>query len=271
LKPGAAFWQFAGHAPVRRRAIRRRAPHHGQKAGRKKAGRDLNLAILQARMTSTRLPGKVLAPVLGEPMIGRQIERLRRSRRIDALVVATSAEASDDPLADYCRTIGAAVFRGALGDVLDRFAGALAEHPAAETVIRLTGDCPLADPTLIDQVVARHAEAGADYTDDTTPRTFPHGLDVEVMRADVLRQAARDAADPYEREHVTPYIYRRPERYRLASLQRTPSLAHLRWTVDYPADLDFVREVYAALYPTDPAFGLEAIVALPRNSSEVPS
>jgi spore coat polysaccharide biosynthesis protein SpsF len=231
----------------------------------------VNLAILQARMSSTRLPGKVLAPVLGEPMIGRQLERLARAARLDRIVVATSTDASDDPLAAWCAARGQGVFRGALDDVLDRFHGALAQAPDADTVVRLTADCPLADPTVIDAVIDRHRAADADYTSNTPAvRTYPHGLDVEVMRRDVLESAWREAADPYEREHVTPFIYRRPDRFRIESLSRAPSLAHLRWTVDFPQDLAFVRGVYERLYPAKPAFTSDDVAALSPNSSEAP-
>jgi spore coat polysaccharide biosynthesis protein SpsF len=226
------------------------------------------LGVLQARMSSSRLPGKVLAPVLGEPMLGRQVERLRRSRRLDRLVLATSMEASDDPVADYAAQIGLDVVRGSLADVLDRFAQALAAHPQTKVLVRFTADCPLADWRVVDAAVDRHLEAGADYTDDTLGgKTFPHGLDVEAVAPATLRAAAAEATDPYEREHVTPFIYRRPERFRLAWIVRTPSLAHLRWTVDYPEDLDFVRHVYETLYPADPDFDTEAVAALPWNSS----
>lgn len=219
-------------------------------------------------MTSTRLPGKVLADVLGEPMIGRQLERLARSRRLDQIMVATSVDASDDPLARYCEGLGHAVFRGSLGDVLDRYCGAVAHVPEADTVVRLTADCPLADWTVIDATIERHHSDGADYTSNTPAiRTYPHGLDVEVMRRGALERAGREASDPYEREHVTPYIHRRPETFRIASLSRAASLAHLRWTVDLPEDLEFVREVYARLYPKNPAFTSDDVVALERNSS----
>jgi spore coat polysaccharide biosynthesis protein SpsF len=232
----------------------------------------LNLAILQARMSSSRLPGKVMAPVLGEPMIGRQVERLRRSARIDKLMVATSTDTSDDALAAYCEGLGLEVFRGALDDVLGRYCAALARHPEATAVVRLTADCPLADPGLIDKVIAQHHEAGADYTSNTLgSRTYPHGLDAEVIRPDVLADANERTVDPYEREHVTPYIYRRPERYRLAGVARHDSLAKLRWTVDTPADLAFVRDVYAKLYPFDPEFTSDAVVALAVNSAPVPA
>lgn len=227
------------------------------------------LGIVQARMSSTRLPGKVLEPVLGQPMIARQIERLRRSRRLQRLVVATSDHSSDDVLASACQAIGVEVFRGSLDDVLDRFHGAVAAFGPATTVVRMTADCPLTDWALIDRVIATHLETGVDYTSNTPPvRTFPHGLDVEVMRASALETAWREAKDPYEREHVTPYIYRHPERFALGYVSDAPSLAHLRWTVDLPADLAFVRQVYEALYPRNPAFTSADIVGLARNSSE---
>lgn len=220
-------------------------------------------------MSSTRLPGKVLRPVLGEPMISRQVERLARCTRIDQLVVATSDRPDDDILAAHVDSLGLPVFRGSLNDVLDRFHGALTAFGPADTMVRMTADCPLADPVLIDRVIAAHLDSGADYTSNTPPvRTFPHGLDVEVMAASVLDAAWREAVDPYEREHVTPFIYRRPERFTLGYVSDAPSLAHLRWTVDTPQDLDFVRHVYETLYPASPAFTSADVAALPRNSSE---
>lgn len=223
-------------------------------------------------MSSGRLPGKVLAPVLGEPMIARQIERLRRSMLIDELVVATSTAASDDVIAQWADGAGVAVRRGSLTDVLDRFIGVLDDYPQATTVIRLTADCPLADWTVIDAVIARLHEGRADWASAAWPtRTFPHGLDAEALRPQALRDAGREATDPHEREHVTPFIYRQPERFRLAGVARAgASLAHLRWTVDVPTDLDFVRDVYDRLYPADPSFTSDAVAALAVNSAEIP-
>jgi spore coat polysaccharide biosynthesis protein SpsF len=248
------------------------ALRRGRKGGR---GHDGNagmiLGVIQARMSSSRLPGKVLAPVLDTPMIGRQVERLRRSRRLDALVLATSREASDDPLADYCASLGLGVVRGPLEDVLARFALALDAFPQATTLVRLTADCPLTDWRVLDAMVDHHLAAGADYTNNTLPqRTFPHGLDVEAAQVAAFRAAVAEATDPYDREHVTPFLYRNPQRFRVEGLTRTPSLAHLRWTVDYPEDLEFVRHVYAALYAADPDFGTGAIAALDWNSSKAP-
>lgn len=226
------------------------------------------LGVLQARMTSSRLPGKVMAPVLGTPMIGRQIERLARSARLDRIVVATSEGREDDPLAAYCADLGVSVVRGPLDDVLGRFCKVLDQVPEASTIVRMTADCPLADWTVVDQVIDRHLASGADYTSNVVPdRTFPHGLDIEVVRRNVLARAGAESDDPFEREHVTPFIYRRPTEFRIENVTRRPSLAHLRWTVDLPEDLDFVRHVYGELYPKTPAFLTEDIAALPRNSS----
>jgi spore coat polysaccharide biosynthesis protein SpsF len=226
------------------------------------------LGVIQARMSSSRLPGKVLADVLGQPMIGRQIERLRRSRRLDQLVLATSLDPSDDAVAAYGETLDLAVVRGPLADVLGRFALAVDAFPQTTTLVRLTADCPLADWRVVDAVIDQLAESGADYANNTMPqRTFPHGLDAEAMTVGVFRAAATGATEAHDREHVTPFIYRQPDRFRLATVTRTPSLAPLRWTVDYPEDLEFVRHVYGVLHAQDPDFGTEAIAALAWNSS----
>lgn len=218
------------------------------------------LAVLQARMSSTRLPGKVLQPIEGQPMLARQIERIRRSAMIDELVVATSTDESDDPLAALCEGIGVPVARGSLHDVLDRFHAALEAFPA-EHVVRLTADCPLTSPRVIDEVIRLHLTEGADYTSNCHPPTFPDGLDVEVLTEAALRWAHDSAGSVPEREHVTLAIYNRPESFRLANLEMSPDLSALRWTVDLPADLEFARSVYAALVEQDPSFELEDILA----------
>jgi spore coat polysaccharide biosynthesis protein SpsF len=222
------------------------------------------LAVLQARMSSTRLPGKVMADVEGAPMILRQIERLGRSRRLDGVLVATSTDPSDDGLAAMLALHDVAVHRGPLDDVLGRYEGALAAHPA-EVVARLTADCPLADPEVIDATLDLLVSRGLDYAANTPAhRTYPKGLDVEAMRASALLQAAREAQDPYEREHVTPYLYRHPERFAQAFISQAADEGELRWTVDRPDDLEFVRAVYAALYASKPDFGAEDVRAFVR-------
>ena len=218
------------------------------------------LAILQARMSSTRLPGKVLRPLCGGPLILRQLERTLRSRRIDRLVVATSDDKTDDVLADVLEGRGVEVFRGPLEDVLARYAGALRAKGPADHVLRLTGDCPLLDWGVVDAVIDRHLETGADYTANTWGRrTFPKGLDADIVKSEVLLEADAEASDPYEREHVLPFIYRRPERYRLQGYEQARDEGELRWTVDLPEDHDFVSAVYDGLFPRDPAFSSDEV------------
>ncbi|WP_313760973.1 glycosyltransferase family protein [Rhizobium sp.] len=227
------------------------------------------LAILQARVSSSRLPKKVLAPILGKPMLARQIERLKHSETIDRLVVATSNDPSDDALVGLCADIGISCHRGSLNDVLQRFAGAFEAFGPADTIVRLTGDCPLADPAVIDRVIREHLASGADYTTNAIECTWPDGLDAEVMRGAVLRSAASEAALPSQREHVTPFIYNNPQRFKIAHVKNGENLSHLRWTVDEPADLAFVTEVYTALYPEYPAFGTADILALLARRPEL--
>lgn len=219
------------------------------------------LAILQARTSSTRLPGKVLMPLAGAPMIVRQIERVARSRRIDRLLVATSTNPSDDELARVVHREGVAVHRGPLDDVLARFVGALEAFPA-DHVVRLTADCPLADWTVIDETIETCLDTGADYASNTPPhRTFPKGLDVEVMKAATLRRAAAMASTPEEHEHVTWGIHQNPGRWRLAFHSQPADEGEVRWTVDRPDDYEFVSAVYDALYPKDRAFTSDAVRA----------
>ncbi len=217
------------------------------------------MAILQARMSSTRLPGKVLRPILGRPMIERQMERLRRAASLDPIVVATSTLPGDDVIASWCADAGVGCYRGDLDDVLGRFLGALKAAGWPEHFVRLTADCPLADPGLIDTAVAAHLASGADYTHAQDGRTFPKGLDVEVCHTAVLRALEREAVGE-DREHVTRFIYTHPERYRIHAIRREPPLRY-RWTVDTPEDFAFVTSVYEDLYPTNPAFGTDDILA----------
>jgi spore coat polysaccharide biosynthesis protein SpsF len=230
------------------------------------------LAILQARTSSSRLPGKVLLPLAGAPMIVRQIERVRRSRRLDKLVLATSDDPSDDELARTVSAAGVDVHRGPLDDVLARFTGALAAFGPADHVVRLTGDCPLADPIVIDATIETVTGADADYGSNTPPdspfpngRSFPKGLDVECMKAAALTAAAARAASAEEHEHVTWALHRRPDLYRQAFLSQAADEGEVRWTVDYPDDYAFVAAVYDALWPANPAFTSDQVRALVRQ------
>ncbi len=226
------------------------------------------LAILQARMSSTRLPGKVLKPILGRPMLSLHIERVRRAGQLDTILVATSSELSDNPIAELCTNEGIACHRGSLNDVLDRFYTA-AKPYQPNHVVRLTGDCPLADPAIIDQVVVHHLKNGFDYTSNCRPPTFPDGLDVEVFKFSVLEQAWKEAAKQYEREHVTPFMWQQPERFKLGNVTASKDLSRMRWTVDRAEDLAVVTEIYESLYPKNPAFGFSDILNFIKQHPEI--
>jgi len=223
-------------------------------------------AILQARATSSRLPLKVLQPILGRPMLLHQLDRVRRARTLDALIVATSIDPSDDPIDAMCRSEGVTCFRGSLNDVLDRFYQAALPH-RPHAIARLTGDCPLIDPALIDRVVDFfHAE---DVDLAATAETYPDGLDVEVVRFDTLAYAWHHATAPSDREHVTLFVRRQPERFRVGLYPSEIDLSHLRLTVDEPQDFELVKRIYAALYPRNAAFTTDDILHLLKTQPEL--
>lgn len=217
------------------------------------------VAIIQARMQSTRLPGKVLADVAGAPALFRVVERARRAITLDAVVVATSDEPADDAVARFCDAFGIEFFRGSQDDVLARYAQA-AKRFRADVVVRLTGDCPLLDPRVIDRVVGTYDPARFDYVTNTLECTYPDGLDVEVMSYDALLTAEREATLSSEREHVTPYVRKHPERFRSANVRHDEDLSHLRWTLDEADDLEFVCAVYAGCGPEP--FGMNEVLRL---------
>lgn len=219
-------------------------------------------------MTSTRLPGKVLHEVLGRPLLFYHLSRLRKSRHIDALVVATTVNAADDPIVDYCAAEGFKIFRGDEQDVLSRYEGAVqAFGGCAETVVRVTSDCPLIDAEVIDGAIDFYlaGQPELDYVAVDGTR-FPHGLDAEIFRRSALAAAATEATDPAEREHVTPFIYRRQPRFRCGSYTIDEAHGHNRWCVDEPADFELVRRMLEALVPQNPDFGWrDAIRLLDQN------
>lgn len=226
------------------------------------------IAILQARMSSTRLPGKVLKPIVGQPMIALQIQRLKRAGLIDKLVVATSANPEDQAIVQCCQTLGIACFQGSLANVLDRYYQAARQYQPAH-VVRLTADCPLTSPTVIDQVIALHLEQHNDYTSNTLVRRFPQGLDVEVMTFSALQRAWKNVTTAFDQEHVTPYLYADPARFKLGCLHSKQDLSQQRWTVDNPEDFALVEFVYQHLYPFDEAFDSDKILALLAQHPEV--
>jgi spore coat polysaccharide biosynthesis protein SpsF len=226
-----------------------------------KGGPRSTVAIVQARMGSTRLPGKVLADLCGAPMLQRQLERVRRATSVDRVVVATSTDDTDRPIAELCKSLDVPCFRGDLNDVLARFLGAIDEFDP-EVVVRITADCPLISPLVIDSIVHSFFESDCDYLSNTLEPTFPDGVDVEVVRVSALRALAQLDTDTPEREHVTLGIYRRPEQFVVRNFTGDPDLSDLRWTVDSPEDLEFVRWVYSELFYTNPKFDLAEIMEL---------
>jgi spore coat polysaccharide biosynthesis protein SpsF len=217
--------------------------------------------IVQARMGSSRLPGKVLRRVRGRPLLDYLLDRLERVETPHATIVATTTRTEDDPIVALCGERDTTVHRGSADDVLDRYRGAAARVDAG-IVARVTGDCPLIDPAIVDRVLARALERQCDYVSNTLERTFPRGLDVEAFPRRVLDEAAAEATEPFEREHVTPFIYRHPERYRLCNVANDFLEGDERWTVDTADDFELVSRIIEALAPTEPAFGLADIRAL---------
>jgi glutamate-1-semialdehyde aminotransferase/spore coat polysaccharide biosynthesis protein SpsF (cytidylyltransferase family) len=225
------------------------------------------IAIVQARMGSTRLPGKSLAEICGHPMLWHVVARARRSRLVNKVVVATTDQAADDPIALMCRDEEIPCFRGSEGDVLDRFYRTAQAH-SADVVVRITADCPLIDPAVIDEIVSRFKQSDCDYVSNTFRYTFPDGLDTEVFSFEALERAWREARKPAEREHVTPYL--RTGRFRTANVESdTPAGGdHQRWTVDHPSDLEFVRGIYAEFSGKND-FGFRDVLDLLRKRPDL--
>ena len=206
-------------------------------------------------MGSTRLPGKVLRDIAGRPMLSYQMERLRRVKRAERIVVATTDQPADDAVERFCRKEKIACVRGSEHDVLARYHLAIERFPA-DVVVRITADCPLIDPAIVDEAIAAYEP---DYVSNMLEITYPYGMAVEVFSAQALREAHREAKDPAEREHVTPFIWRRPQRYRLKSLTMAPNLSHHRWTVDTPEDFELVSRLLKTLKPH---FTLQDVLAV---------
>jgi len=220
----------------------------------------VKLALIQARMGSSRFPGKVLEDLCGRPMLWHVVNRVGKARSLDKVVVATTDGAVDDPIAQFCEREGIVCFRGSEQDVLDRFYRA-AEANAADVVVRITADCPLIDPAVIDKVVARFERGDCDYASNALRYTYPDGLDTEVFSFAALERAWREARKPSEREHVTPYL--RTDGFRAVNVESElpVSPAQYRWTVDHPQDLQFVRGVYEA-FSANGDFGFQEVFDL---------
>lgn len=201
-------------------------------------------AIIQARLGSTRLPGKVMLPLAGEAALTRVYQRVARAPSLTAIVIATTTNPADDILADFCAAQGWSCFRGSETDVLDRYYQAAKIHQA-DVVIRITSDCPLIDPAIIERVIAESSALDADYASvDLPPLTFPTGMDAEFICMDALERAWRDCDNPNWREHVTPYLYHHPELFQLHRVAAEADYSAMRWTLDTPDDLAFLRRIY---------------------------
>jgi len=238
------------------------------------------VAIIQGRMASTRLPGKILADISGKPMLARVHARTARCALVQDVIVATTTDSSDDPVADYCAQNGIPCFRGSQYDVLDRYHAA-ATVTGADVIIRITADCPVIDPLLIDQVAAAVLDDGYDFACNRLPppwrRSFPVGLDVEACTVAALGRAWSEAGEPHHREHVMPYLYEgvelqlessvrevgvSPHGFRVALLHHTQDLGSQRWTVDVPEDLEFIRQVFAHFKGRDDFTWLDVLALL---------
>lgn len=224
------------------------------------------IALVQARMGSTRLPNKVIKPICGTPMIELLLTRLSRATEVDQIVVATSTDVRNQPLADIVRKLGYACEQGSENDVLDRYVQAARAHQA-DVVVRITGDCPLVDPDLVDECIRRFKTLGLDYLCNNYPPTFPDGLDIEVCTLEALEQAWRESDKPFDHEHVTPYL-REPGRFRTATVQHNQDLSALRWTVDEQADFAVIEQVFQHFHPrTD--FTWNEVLDLQRQQPEI--
>lgn len=216
------------------------------------------VAIIQARMGSTRLPGKVLKPIFGRPMLDIQLERIRRCTTFKKIIIATTENTADSAIEELCKINGIPCFHGDESNVLKRFYEA-AQFTHADVIIRLTADCPLIDPQIIDEVVSYYLShyPQYDYVSNVGVRTFPRGMDVEVFSFKALKEAYNQVTTPYEKEHVTPYIIKNGKK---RNITRQSDESARRLTVDTPEDFEVIRLLYTALYPHNPAFTLDDIL-----------
>jgi spore coat polysaccharide biosynthesis protein SpsF len=228
------------------------------------------ICFIEARMRSSRLPGKVLLPILGRPILELMIERLRRARLIDDIVIATSDDPSCDAITELADRIGTRYFRGSEDDVLARVLGA-ARAFNADVIVETTGDCPLHDGPLIDKVVADFKLGGADFVSNILPYTTPRGTDVRVFKTEGLAEIERTSKDPADHEHVSLHYIEHPEKYRRRNVvsELGDDASEFRITVDTREDFELVTRVYESLYPANPDFSLHDVLELLRNRPDL--
>jgi len=237
------------------------------------------VAIIQARMGSTRLPGKVLKPILGRPMLFYLVDRIRRVKEIDEVVIATSEYKNNDVIRDFCKKNRIECFSGSENDVLDRFYKA-AKRYKADVVLRFTADCPLLDPHVISSLLKVFLTSNKyDYvslatgavaaTDKFSGHRFPDGLDTEIFSFSVLETAWKEAKENMEREHVTPFIWKRPDRFRVWNHTSSVDYSKMRWTVDNQEDFDLVEAIYKEFYSKKPNFGMGDVLDFFKRNPEL--
>jgi len=228
------------------------------------------VATIEARMTSTRLPGKVMLPLAGKSNMERLIERLKRSRYIDDVVIATTTNATDDVLEQLAHELGVGIWRGSEDDVLGRVLGA-AQSVNADLIVEVTGDCPLIDWRHVDHIVELFATGQWDYVANNTERTFPRGLDLQIFPTAVLAEVDRITQDPVDRENVSIYIYTHKERYRCYnwSAEGRMHRPDLRITLDTKEDYDLINTIFERLLPVNPDFSAEDIITLLEQEPEL--
>jgi|SRR2546422_1377036 len=228
------------------------------------------VATIEARMTSTRLPGKVLLPVAGKPLLRHLIERLQRVNSLDEIVVATTINKADEAIVKLAAELGVGCFRGSEEDVLGRVLGA-AKSYRADIIVEITGDCPAIDPDVIGRCIAEYFSTGADFVSNTLQPTYPWGMDTKVFSTRVLEEVDRLTQDPADREHVSLYIYEHPERYRLHNVSAPPELTwpQMHVELDTPEDYELFKAIFEALYPQNPAFTLYDMIKFLKDHSDI--
>ncbi|MFA6171600.1 MAG: glycosyltransferase family protein [Patescibacteria group bacterium] len=221
--------------------------------------KDKVLCIIQARMGSSRLPGKVLLDLAGEPVLARIIERVKKSKLIDKIIIATSGKKDDDEIDRLGTKLGIDVFRGSENDVLDRYYQ-VAKHYGYGHIVRVTGDCPLIDPGIIDEVISLYRLEDVDYATNVIPPTYPDGLDAEIFSFAALEKAWREAKLNSGREHVTVYMWQNPGKFKQAHLNNSVDLSAKRWVLDNPEDYEVMKSVYEKLYANNPEFRMKDLL-----------
>lgn len=228
------------------------------------------MAFIQARMSSSRLPGKVFRPILGRPMLALEIERVKSCRTLDRVAVVTTTHADDQPIVELGKQLNVDIFCGSMENVLDRFYQA-GKKFRPDHIVRITGDCPLIDPEVVDGMVRLYLEHGADYGTNCMPPTYPDGLDAEIFSFKGLELAHMEAVLPSHLEHISTFFEEQPERFKIVNLASLTDLSGLRWTVDEAEDYEFVKRVFEALYPANPLFSFKDVLDVLEKNPELTS